>query len=411
MIKKLLYLFIFFAPFTSFFAISAWFRIPIIVNQLFFLVLLVSIFKKGKLKRKWILKEDLFLLGLLVLVWLSFIFGFLEKRSFNHSLAYTNSILFYFFTIKYAISLLKIPSKEIARIMYWSLVTSSIIIIIDFIGINYFNFSLRRMFSTADGAISNMDYFIRGGFKRVGGVAEEPGHMALFYNIYFGVSLYYLSFNESIKKYVFVTVLFIICQFAMFSNAGIVLPIFAIIIIFSINKLKKLKITFKQLLLITSIFIILLLAIIAIFIFDIGEFSKELEKFANKILFNEDTSYSSSGQRLKQWQRALTNFVKKPILGNGPGYGVDEDAEGYLSVYFTILSDVGIIAFLLFLSFQQALVQKVMKLKPSHRSFLLFSVITSFLHLLIVADFYHAPIWVLFAIIQLVYSEKKSKLL
>ncbi len=411
MIKKLFYLFVFFAPFTSFFALSAWLRIPIIVNQLLFIVLIIGIFKKGKLKRKWILKEDLFLLGFLILVWLSFLFGFLEKRSFNHSLAYTNSILFYFFITKYVISSIKISSKQIAKIMYWSLLASSIIIIIDFIGINYLDFSVRRLFSKVDGAISNMDYFIRNGFKRVGGVAEEPGHMALFYNIYFGASLYYLNFKNSIKKYVIIALLFVFCQFAMFSNAGIVLPIIAFIIIFSINKLKKFNISHKQILLIILIFTTILIAIIATLLFDIGNISEALEKFWKKIIFNEDTSYSSSGQRLKQWQRALQNFIKKPILGNGPGFGVDEDAEGYLSVYLTILSDIGIIAFLLFLSFQQALIQKIMKLKPSYRSFLLFSVITSFLHLIIVADFYHAPLWILFAFIQLVYKEKKTNFL
>lgn len=407
MIKKLFYLFVFFAPFTSFFALSAWLRVPVIINQLLFVVLVIGVFKKGKLKRKWVVKEDLFLLGFLLLVWVSFLFGFLEKRSFNHSLAYTNGVLFYFFLSKYVIALLKISSKQIAKIMYCSFLASSVIMILDFIGINYLDFSLRRVFSEADGAISNMNYFIRNGFRRVGGVAEEPGHMALFYNIYFGVSLYYLSFISSIKKYAFLGVLFLICQFTMLSNAGIVLPVLAIIIIFSINKLKKLKISAKQILLIMLIFVLTLIALIAVFIFDVGNMSTAFEKFGDKIFFNEDASYSSSGQRLKQWQRALENFIKRPLIGNGPGYGVNEDAEGYLSVYLTVLSDIGVVAFLLFLSFQQVLIQKIMRLNLKVRNFLLFSVITSFLHLVIIADFYHAPIWILFAFIQLVYKENK----
>jgi len=49
-----------------------------------------------------------------------------------------------------------------------------------------------------------------------------------------------------------------------------------------------------------------------------------------------------------------------------------------------------------------------MKLKSNIRSFLLFCVITSFLHLIIIADFYHAPLWILFLFIQLVYKENKS---
>ncbi len=411
MLKKLFYLFIFFAPFTSFFALSAWLRLPVVINQLLFLGLLVAIFQNNRVKTKWIVKEDLLLLSFLVLVWLSFILGFREKRSFNHSLAYTNSILFYFFLSKYIITLFKISSVQIAKIVYWSFIASSTIIITDFIGINYFNIKIRDTFSEVDGAISNMNHFIRAGMRRVGGVAEEPGHMALFYNIYFGISCYYIYQKKQFKKYKWIFLIFIVAHFALLSNAGIVLPIIAGLIIFIVNKLSQLKITTKQLFWIISIFLSILVAYGIIVFFDIGQSSKLLEEFFNKIFFNETAAYSSSGQRLKQWARALSNFTKHPIFGYGPGYGVNEDAEGYLSVYFTILSDVGIIAFLVFIAFQKELIKKVMKLNIQTRNFLLFCIITSFLHLIIVADFYHAPLWILFVFIQLVYKEQKPRVL
>ena len=120
MIKKLFYLFIFFAPFTSFFALSAWLRLPVIINQALFIFLIVSIFQNNSVKTKWIVKEDIYLLGFLALVWISFMLGFREQRSFNHSLAYTNSILFYFFLSKYVITHLKISSIKIAKFIYWS---------------------------------------------------------------------------------------------------------------------------------------------------------------------------------------------------------------------------------------------------------------------------------------------------
>ncbi|WP_347172984.1 O-antigen ligase family protein [Polaribacter uvawellassae] len=408
MIKKLFYLFVFFAPFTSFFALSAWLRVPVVINQLLFIVLLISVFKTDRIKTKWIVKEDLFLLAFLVLVWISFMLGFREKRSLNHSLAYTNSILFYFFMIKYVVQLLKISSLQIARIAYWSFCLSSIIIITDFIGKNYFNVSIRTLFSEADGIISNMDYFIRSGFERVGGVAEEPGTMSVFYNIYFGISLYYLYVKKKAKHYIFIAVLFIASHFAMLSNAGIVLPIIAAVLIFVINRLKQLKISQKQLLLILGIATTLLISTVVILLFDIGNTTQFLKQFFDKIFFSETAEYSSSGQRLLQWKRALSNFIESPIFGNGPGFGVDQDAEGYLSVYLTILSDLGILALLFFLSFQETMIKKTLKLNAPIRSFLLFSVITSFLHLIIVADFYHAPLWILFGFIQLVYKEQKE---
>lgn len=409
MIKKLFYLFIFLAPFTSFFAVSSWLRLPVVVNQFLFVVTLFGVLVHKKIRNKWLVQEDLLLLIFLCFVWLSFLFGFLEKRSFNHSLAYTNSILFFFFLIKYVIEWQRISLLKISKVVYYSFLTASLIIIIDFIGINFLNIEIRNWYSEIDGKISNMDYFIRNGFKRVGGVAEEPGHMAFFYNIYFGISLFYLSSKNNIKTLIMPIILYLLCQFAMLSNAGIILPVFALLFIFIYNKLKKLKISKKQILIICSfLFIFLFTSIIFIF-FDVGNSSKIIEEFFDKVFFNEsDKSYSSSGQRLKQWERAFTNFIKKPVLGNGPGYGVNEDAEGYLSVYLTILSDLGILAFLTFLSFLVILIQRILYLDIYSRSFLLFCVMTCFLHLFIIADFYHAPFWILLVLIQLKYKENKK---
>ena len=409
MIRKLFYLFIFFAPFTTFFALSGWLRIPVVLNLILFLFLLIGIFQKGRLKTKWITKEDILLLFFLAVIFISFIFGFQEKRSFNHLLAYINAIISYFFLSKYIIRFLSITSKEIAKVCYLSYITCSLIIIIDFIGKNYFDISFRNIFSTVDGKISNMDYFIRFGYFRVGGVAEEPGTMALFYNLYFGLSMYYLYAKRKITKYKWTISLFIISHFALMSNAGIVLPLVALSIIFIINRASKLTITKSQVFWGVTIFFFLITGIATVLVFDIGNSAQIAEEFFNKILFNEqDKSYSSSGQRLKQWSRALNNFVKHPILGSGPGYGVHENQEGYLSVYLTILADIGVIGFLLFFTFQRALIAKVMKFSIPIKSFLLFSVITSFLHLIIVSDFYHAPIWILFVIVQLIYKEQKQ---
>jgi len=411
MIKKIFYIFIFFAPFTSFFAVSAWLRIPVIADQLLLLFILMGIFIHQKIKSIKLFKEDLLLIAFLILVWLSFLLGFREKRSFHHSLAYTNSILFFFFLSKYAIELLRVSVIDISKIVYKSFIVISVIIITDFIGKNYFNLSLRDVFSKVDGVTSNMDYFIRQGFYRVGGVAEEPGHMAIFYNIYFSISLVYINKKKYFKKYIWIFALFIICQFALYSNAGIGLSILALIIIYLINKLKSFVISKRQIFWIVSIFSIVIISLLAIYLFEGSHSSiiSNIRVFMDKIMFQENKIGSSSGARLHQWSRALTNFTKHPFLGSGPGYGVQQEQEGYLSVYLTILSDIGFIAFLLFILFQIALFIKVMKINGNLRDFILYGVITSFLHLFVIADFYSAPIWILFIFVQLVYKEEILK--
>ncbi|XKW95736.1 hypothetical protein R8G64_09855 [Tenacibaculum maritimum] len=100
-----------------------------------------------------------------------------------------------------------------------------------------------------------MNYFIRSNMFRVGGVAEEPGSMALFYNIYFGVSLYYLYQKDKIKLFKWLFILFALVHFAMLSNAGITLTLVALIIIFLINKLQHKVISKTQLFWIVGIFL------------------------------------------------------------------------------------------------------------------------------------------------------------
>jgi len=265
------------------------------------------------------------------------------------------------------------------------------------------------MYTTVDWAVSNMDYFIRNKLFRVGGVAEEPGSMALFYNIYFGISLYYLNQKINNKtKIVGMFFLFSFCHFALFSNAGIALAIVSLILIFLTNKFQTQTISKAQLIWIMISFLALFSAIFIIYIFNFEEIQNSIEKFINKLMFDENRKYSSSGQRLKQWSRAIQNFFSRPIFGYGPGFGVNQDAEGYLSVYLTILADLGIMAFLFFFSFIERIFFKLNTLPIKTRSFLLFSLITSTIHLFIVADFYHAPFWILLVLIQTIYKENKT---
>ncbi len=408
MVKKLFHGFVFLAPFTSFFALSAWLRLPVVLNQILFIVTVLSILIYGRVNKKWILKEDLYLISFLGLVWLSFLLGYKEKRSFNHSLAYTNAIIFFFFLSKYIIRHLRISSTAITKTMYRSFIVMSLIMLADFIGINFLDYSLRKTYTVADGRISNMDYYIRSGFRRVGGVAEEPGTMALFYNIYFGASLYFLTISKKLKYIKYCVVIFLLSHFAMLSSAGIALAIFSFISIFIFEKIKRNKISKKQinwsLLILLSIIIVTTIA----FVFNLGNIRLHFNDFIKKILFNETGSYTSSGQRLIQWKRALVNFFEHPLFGHGPGFGVQQDHEGYLSVYFTILADLGILAFIFFFGFQEAIFKRVLKMSSKTRPFLLFSIVTAFLHLCIVSDFYHAPLWILLVLIQCVYFEEKA---
>ncbi|WP_372754881.1 O-antigen ligase family protein [Mariniflexile sp.] len=232
--------------------------------------------------------------------------------------------------------------------------------------------------------------------------------MANFYNIYFGISLYYLYCKHHFSKFKWVIVLFVCSHISLLSSAGIVLAIFSFLFIYFMNRIENFSISRKNLFWIGTVFVLCTVLLIISFLNNADYNIGEIDGIIKKITFNEDTTnLTSSGQRLSQWTRAISNFIDHPFFGNGPGYGVHQDSEGYLSVYLTILSDIGIFALFSFVLFQIVLIAKIMRIQEPIRGFLLFSVITSFLHLFIIADFYQAPIWVLFVVIQLIYSEFK----
>lgn len=398
MLKKLLLLFIFFTPFTSYFAISGWLRLPIVLSLITSLFFLVSFIQRKKIKFDFFFVEDIFLFFFLITVYISFLLGYLEIRSLNHTLAYTISILLFFFTTKLIISNTDVSIKDISKTACNSFYIVSLIIILDSLLKNIYDIELRSMFVEPDGKVANMNYYIRSGFYSVAGVAEEPGNMAFYLNIFFSfAAFYYKSIN---KNLILLIVILIICQLMMLSSSGIANAIIALFLIsfFSIFKNPKL---------ILSIFFFGLLSVIYITFFSNDRFKSNFNIIFNKVLFSE-SKHSSSQARINQWSRGLDNFFKHPIFGNGPGFGVNEDQEGYLSVYLTILSDIGIIGFLLFALFLTIIFLKAYKIPKDFSKIVLFGIITSYLHIFVISDFYQPSFWILLIFVQLVHQKYKN---
>ncbi|MFN0047755.1 MAG: O-antigen ligase family protein [Cytophagales bacterium] len=236
-----------------------------------------------------------------------------------------------------------------------------------------------------------MDYYYKGYFIAVGGVAEEPANMALFLNIFCPLSLYHLKQNRSFVKYFFLLVMYICSMVFLSSIAGIFWLILAIVLV------NTRYILFKNRNLIFSL-IFIFLTFLSIFILKDSNFFSE---FYSKIFLSEDNL--SSFLRVQSWLKGFEVFFHNPLFGAGPGYGVFALGTGYHSFYLTILADVGLFAFIflfLFLfSFQKYL--KVIRSK-----YLKVSFIAAIGHYLVISDYYHAPLWMLLIIINIVKDEK-----
>ncbi len=274
-----------------------------------------------------------------------------------------------------------------------------IIIFTDWILVNFFSVEIRNIFTTVDGKIANMDYFIRKYFKSVGGVAEEPGSMAVLLNIYAPISIFYLL---KVKKYRAGIILFFFYALSLFfltSSAGIFFPILGFLTAYSLNVIMTGRVnkSFFRVLSGVLVFMVLLTIIYSEYILFL------IDEITRKITL--DTNDVSASIRSKNWIIGLTQWMHAPILGKGPGYGVELLGKGYHSVFLTILSDLGVFAFSFFGLFMVFVLRKILRLRKDDRFVFLMVFVSVTSHFFIIGDFYHSPFWIFLFLVQKVHGE------
>ncbi len=335
--------------------------------------------------------EDLFLAAFLIIALISVLINPFTDRTFSNLLAYFFTVFAYFLGLKMAIQDLKITSMQLGKAIYYSAVLCCIIMVVDFLLANFLNFQLRPLFVNLENGTANMTYYQKWGVLTVGGVAEEPGSMALILNIYGLIGIYYAAEHLSKSKFNLLFLLYI-CALATSGSIG---AIMFVALSFLILKFRQ-AFSFKFLL-----YTILALGFIAI----LGEVLIQgfLNEFQQKLVLSDDSA--SAVIRLLSWKKGFETWMQNPILGMGPGYGkVINGGEGYLSFFLTVLADLGLFAFITIILFLFKILTKAIKTDKS--KILALSLLTTIFHLWILGDFYHAPFWILLVFIQLVSIEK-----
>lgn len=403
MLKKLIGIFIILTPFTSYFALSSWLRFPVLVLLLLVFIFLVNI----TLQRRFAVaalqidKEDLFLIAFLSVIWLSWFLGFREGRSFNHALAYTFAIVFYFFVFRMIIKDNSISSLFVLKHFAISSLICCSIIILDWILINFMDIGIREYFVNVENKTANMYYFQRAHFFSVGGVAEEPGSMALLLNITAPLGLLYFELRQKKNARNFLLSIYAISLFCLFSTAGFTNVIVAsgLLVLYNLIAVQRVSLTYRKLFFFISAF--LLIAILAITNQEIV--ANIINEVSQKLSLS--TKDASASIRTETWHDAIDDWLLHPFLGNGPGYGVHIYGSGYHSVYLTMLADLGILGITSFLIFILFKTFKLFQLAPTFRFHLGIAFIATALHFAIVGDFYHAPFWILLILIGKLHTE------
>jgi len=396
--------YIFFAPFTTWLALSGWLRLPVV---LLLSTLTVSSFFliKNLFKNPLELledKEDYMLLLFLIVVWLSFFCGFGNARSFNHTLSYTFSVFAYFIIFKYLLFKKNFTVSTLAGVIAYSVIFNNIIIIVEWVLINFYDFPIRDYFLTGGPDTSNMSYYWHSFFTSVGGTGEEPGGTASLLNMYFPIGLWFFS-----KKNSSFTIIYILIHIAgllfLTSAAGLViLPLSYILV-----NISKWKFLVKY----SYIPVLVILTISLLYMTDFFNFQVFGDKFYSyieeKATFSEN-NFSGSDRKVKS-EFALVDWAKSPLLGNGPGYGIEERSTGYFNMFLTFLADTGTISFLLFIFFLVTIFMKLNKLPIYEKFFFMMSFFCLILHACVYYVYYHGPFWITIIVIQLMYRECYKK--
>lgn len=404
MLRKLVGIFIVLTPFTSYFAVSSWLRLPVIVLLILVSLSLLSIAIKQKIAiaALKIDREDFFLLSFLILVWTSWLFGFREGRSLNHAIAYTFAVGFYYFIFRMIVNNNQINSTFILRHFAITSIICCSIIILDWILINLFSIGIRDYFVNIENNTANMLYFQRAYFFSVGGVAEEPGSMALLLNITAPLGLLYFEQRQNSKTYNILLTLYGVALFCLFSTAGLFNLIFAMGVLYLYNLIesKKIKISLNSVMLIS----IGLMVIIIIAVNNQHVIDSITNEISQKLSLN--TRDASASIRTETWYKAFRDWRMSPLLGNGPGHGVQLYGSGYHSVYFSILADLGVLSIMAFGAFILSKAIKVFILPRHVRFYVGIAFIATTIHFAIVGDFYHAPFWILLILIGKLHFER-----
>jgi O-antigen ligase len=398
-IKNVFLLYIFFAPFTTYFAVSARLRFSVIINLMLLLGGGVYFLFKKKPKLK-VAFEDLLLLFLVSWVFIVMLIKYNNSRSVSHAIAFIYSILGYYLIPKIILFNLNILPEKLIKTVVYSFVTVSIIIIVDFLGKNFLGFELRTLIvgHHLQNDAANMSYYIRSGLYISGGTAEEPGSMGLMLNVFFPIALSYFWHNR--KMTIFLTTLYLLDLIMIMSAATMANAVIAFLFLFLLYLKKRPKI------LIVSFLITVFFSVFFLLQKD-SKLGKVITHNIQKVTFSDDSNLSSNA-RMYQWGRAIKDFIESPILGKGPGFGKSNDGEGYLSVHLTILVSYGIVGFLCYIIFFIISFVKAYSLNDKYRFFFMFSFITFFVHWGILSDFYHAPVWILLILIQYLFKKNKN---
>lgn len=394
LITNITFLLLVVSSFTTWLAINEYLRLNI------FLLLCIGIlnvvfyrYTKPFVIQKNTKPERLFICLFLLIVTFSFVINYIfnyQPKIFSNYIA---TIFIFFLLYFYYSSVIQnyLSIEKCIKGLAYGGILLLIIITTDSLLVNFTEVELRSYFIW--GYEGNTDYFRRSVWISTSSPTEEPGITALYLNILFPFTLYYLNG----WKRIICCILFLFCILSLFSSAGIVMLFTGILFISFLKSSVRTQISF-----LSVIAVILIFFYITLRNNEFVQTAIEQWSFIEKVTLSGETQ--SSSERAIGLLQAIQDGIHHPFIGQGPGYGKAILKTGYLSTYLSFLGNYGLIAFLLFMAYWGSIWRKCFKLPPHIKYYFIYAFYSVSIGALIGDQLHTFALWLLIPIITKTYN-------
>ncbi len=388
-------------PFVSAFAYTDIISMPLVFSFILLLIIGAFVLKEAKIPKGFLGFDILVIFMFFFVVMFSHIInGWGNSKSFNHTAAYTGTIILFYIVIKFTLFFLEEKTdtfKLIIKLITYTTTVSALYVNFEFILANFFDLNINDYIPRPREEQMHYQPYVIELFYRARGFASESGIYTLMLEMFAPLSVYFISFSgyckwpKIIKGFVFTIIIFS-AFFAASSATFIVVPI--AILISMLAYFKKVWVYFKN----KQIDFYLKLTGILTLVVLIGNYFALYAKIL--LSLSEKMNSSSLDDRKERMDFFFEQFSKfdinNKLIGAGPA-GFDilgfDDSKSIISLYYSITFELGFtgLVFIILLIFY--FLFSILRFKTKFAFFLLVAFLSGAMHFYIINNYWVPWFW------------------
>ena len=399
-------------PFISAFAFTDIVSLPLIFAFFLLILMVVRIFKTGKLPVGFPGFDLVIIFLFFFLVGFSYIINaWGNSKSLNHTVAYFSSFLLFYVTVKFAFFTIRDKTfllNRILQLVTYTTIVSALFGNAEFILWNGLGIDLNKLIPRPNELEASYNVTVLGIFHRARGFAPESGHFTFMLELFSPLTIYYLYFSGLCKwnlivKFLCIALIIFSFIFAVSTASFVILPVafFLAAVVYSKTILAFIRRRFQKVVLVTAGST----AIVFLLNYFFSVYALIFSSISDKM---DSNSYDDRQDRINFFYQEFSRLdLIKKLYGTGPAgatlLGFDE-SKSILSLYYSITFELGFLGMLLLAFLFGYILMHSLKIKSKIGFFLLVSLIAGILHYHFIANYWYPWFWFI-CIVTLFYSQ------